>query len=59
MASTATRPKTLHRGADDERATIKAYVKRSLKDGAYIYIPDFIEWLDARTARNKAKKGGL
>lgn len=58
------RPKTLHRGADDERAAIKAYLRRfqrtiDRKATPVEALGYVIDWIDQRTVRNKKKAGGL
>lgn len=57
------RPTTDNRGAADERACIRAYLKRIQSTGNYGSGTDtlrqVIAWIDSRSKRFKARKGGL
>lgn len=58
------RPKTLHRGASDERDAIRRKIqslrlKCAVGSAARSYMDALIEWIDKRVPRAKARKGGL
>jgi hypothetical protein len=64
MSSTKTlRPRTLNRGADDERNAILRYLKRRLKLTVYSQAEAELEtniaWIEKRVPRVRARKGGL
>ena len=57
------RPTTDNRGAADERACILAHISRIRRTGEYGSGYDTLiklhEWLESRSKRFKARKGGL
>lgn len=64
MSSKTARPKTLNRGAADEREIIKDWAKRyALKYrgdlSVQIVLGDLLTFLATRTERNSKRKGGL
>lgn len=55
----AKRPTTDNRGAADERHAIKRKVISMMRSGVRISGKTLVDWIDARSKRFRARRGGL